>query len=206
MTIQAVVFDIGNVLIEWHPEKFYDGLIGAERRKALFAEVDLDGMNLSVDLGAPFKKTVMAKADEHPEWRDEIVTWHDRWIDMCSPEIPHSIRLLRALRSKGVPVFALSNFGTDTFEFASTRYPVLHEFDRPYISGYLEMIKPDAAFYQHLEDDSGLSGDALLFADDRPDNIDAALARGWKAHLFEHPQGWADRLVAEGLLTEAEAA
>jgi 2-haloacid dehalogenase len=45
----------------------------------------------------------------------------------------------------------------------------------------------------------------LIFADDRTDNVAAADARGWKTHLFEHPQGWADRLVAEGLLTEAEA-
>jgi 2-haloacid dehalogenase len=56
-----------------------------------------------------------------------------------------------------------------------------------------------------LEDGSGLSGDELIFADDRTDNIVVAGARGWKTHLFEHPQGWADRLVAEGLLTESEA-
>ena len=35
--------------------------------------------------------------------------------------------------------------------------------------------------------------------------LDAADARGWKTHLFEHPKGWADRLVAEGLLTQGEA-
>ena len=40
MTPQAVVFDIGNVLIEWQPERFYDAEIGADRRRALFAEED----------------------------------------------------------------------------------------------------------------------------------------------------------------------
>ena len=30
----AVVFDIGNVLIEWQPERFYDSVIGEERRRA----------------------------------------------------------------------------------------------------------------------------------------------------------------------------
>ncbi len=205
MTIEAVVFDIGNVLVEWHPERFYDALIGRERREALFAETGLSEMNLQVDLGAPFKETVHAKAAEFPQWHDEIITWHDRWIEMCSPEIPHSVRLLRALRAKGIPVFALSNFGIGTFEFACTKYPFLDEFDRRYISGYLEMIKPDAALYAHLEADSKVAPQALLFADDRPENIDAALARGWQAHLFETPQGWADRLVAEGLLTESEA-
>ncbi|MEY2962082.1 MAG: hypothetical protein RLZ60_1912, partial [Pseudomonadota bacterium] len=46
---------------------------------------------------------------------------------------------------------------------------------------------------------------ALLFADDRADNIAAAAARGWKTHLFTDPQGFAARLVAEGLLSEEDA-
>ena len=48
--------------------------------------------------------------------------------------------------------------------------------------------------------------EALIFTDDRADNVAAAKARGWKTHLFEGPQGWADRLVAEGLLSAEEAA
>ena len=37
MSVQAVVFDIGNVLLEWHPERFFDSVIGQERREAMFA-------------------------------------------------------------------------------------------------------------------------------------------------------------------------
>jgi len=206
MQAQAVVFDIGNVLIEWDPGKLYDPLIGPDRRAQLFAEVDLDGMNLDVDRGEPFRDTIYAKAEAHPEWRDEVRVWHDRWIEMATPEIPHSVRLLRALRSKGVPVFALSNFGVDSFRLACSHYPFLEEFDQSYISGHLRTIKPDPEIYEHLERGSGLSGASLLFADDRADNIATAEARGWRGHLFDGPQGWADRLVAEGLLTESEAA
>jgi len=39
MTVEAVVFDIGNVLLEWHPEHYFDRTIGPERRKAMFAAV-----------------------------------------------------------------------------------------------------------------------------------------------------------------------
>ena len=55
MSIEAVVFDIGRVLIHWDPEGFYDRVIGQDRRRALFAEVDLERMNLRVDLGDPFQ-------------------------------------------------------------------------------------------------------------------------------------------------------
>jgi 2-haloacid dehalogenase len=44
----------------------------------------------------------------------------------------------------------------------------------------------------------------LLFVDDRAENIAAARARGWQGHLFDGPQGWAERLIAEGLLTREE--
>jgi len=130
-------------LIEWHPERFYDSVIGPDRRRALFEAVDLSGMNRRVDLGAPFRETVYETAAAHPEFSAEVRMWFDGWIKMASPEIPHSAKLLRALRKKDVPVFALSNFGVGSFEYAATVYPVFSEFDRRYISGYLEMMKPD---------------------------------------------------------------
>lgn len=205
MTIKAVVFDIGNVLLEWHPERMYDAVIGVERRKALFADVDLAEMNDRVDLGAPFRETIYAKADAHPEWRAEIVLWHDRWLDMATPAIDHSVRLMRALQAKGMPVISLTNFGIDSYTLASTRYDFMTQFDRDFISGHMRVMKPDPAIYIQLEDAMGLSKDALIFTDDRADNIAAAAARGWRTHLFEGAQGWADRLVAEGLLTPQEA-
>lgn len=206
MTIKAVVFDIGNVLIEWQPERFYDSVIGEDRRRAMFDAVDLHAINDKVDLGHHFTDTIYAAAEEYPDWRTEIRMWHDRWIEMASPVIDHSVRLMGALQAKGMPVFSLTNFGIQSYDFAATHYPFLRQFDRDFISGHMEVIKPDATIYQMLEDASGLSGGDLIFADDRADNIAAAQARGWNVHHFEGPQGWADRLVAEGLLTKAEAA
>ncbi len=206
MPLSAVVFDIGRVLLEWEPERFYDAQIGETRRKALFEQVPLHDANLDLDRGYPFKDTIYALADNHPDWQEEIRWWHDRWIEMVTPEIPRSVRLLRALRAKGIPVLALSNFGVGTFEVASARFAFLSEFDKAFISGHLKCIKPDPEIYEILERDTGLPADQLLFADDRPENIDAAALRGWHTHLFTTPDGWAARLVAEGLLTEQEAA
>ena len=205
MKIEAVVFDIGNVLIEWQPERFYDSVIGEDRRRAMFRAVDLHGMNDKVDLGHPFTETIYATAEDYPDWRDEIRMWHDRWIEMASPAIDHSVRLMGALQAKGVPVFSLTNFGIQSYDYAATHYPFLRDFDRDFISGHLAVTKPDHLIYQKLQDASGLSGADLLFTDDRADNIAAAQAHGWQTHLFEHPQGWADRLVAAGLLSADEA-
>ncbi|GFE49231.1 haloacid dehalogenase [Roseobacter cerasinus] len=206
MQPKAVVFDIGNVLIEWQPERFYDAVIGEDRRRAMFEAVDLHGMNERVDRGEHFADTIYAQAEATPEWRDEIRMWHDRWIEMASPVIDQSVRLMKALQSKGVPVFSLTNFGIESYDFAATYYPFLREFDRDFISGHMRVTKPNPNIYTLLEEGAGLSGADLVFTDDRAENIAAADARGWQTHLFEGPEGWAARLVGLGLLTEMEAA
>ncbi len=202
---QAVIFDIGNVLTRWQPEAFYDRVIGPARRQALFAEVDLHKMNEIVDAGGLFRETIYDWADRSPEWAPEIRMWYDRWIDLASPRIEGSIALLRALRRKGVPVFALTNFGSYSYDEARDRFDFLSEFDREYVSGRMGVIKPDARIYEMVEADCGLPPHSLLFADDKAENIAAAARRGWRTHQFETWQGWAQRLVAEGLLTPTEA-
>lgn len=205
MTVEAVVFDIGNVLIEWQPERLYDAVIGEARRKAMFEAVDLHAINDLVDQGANFRETILAAAEDYPEFRDEIRMWYFDWIKMATPAIPGSVKLLRALRSKGVPVFALTNFGIESFEFAETRYPFLTEFDRRYVSGRMGCVKPHALIYEMVEADCKIAPEKLLFTDDRQENIDRAQSRGWQTHLFDGPQGWAKRLVAEGLLSAEDA-
>jgi 2-haloacid dehalogenase len=206
MAVEAVVLDIGNVLVEWHPERVYDQVMGAEERARLFDRVGLHDMNLRVDAGAPFRASVEALAARYPDDAAAIMLWHDRWADMVQPPLDRSVRLQRALRARGVPVFALSNFGTETFATAERLFPFLADFDRRYISGHLGVIKPDPAIYEIVERDCGIAPTALLFADDRAENIAAAAERGWQTHLFTSEQGWADRLVAEGLLPEGDVA
>lgn len=203
--INAVIFDIGNVLIEWQPERHYDRIIGPEARHAMFAEVDLHAMNDAVDKGADLAQMAQIYAERYPHWRDEILRWHTDWIHMASPEIPHSVLLLRALRANGVPVFALTNFGTGTFAAARNHYPFLNEFDRCYVSGHMGIIKPDAEIYRQVEADCGIPPKTLLFTDDRADNIAAARLRGWQVHHFTGPKGWAARLVQAGLVSKEDA-
>lgn len=203
--IKAVIFDIGNVLIVWQPERYYDRTIGEARRKAMFAEVDLHGMMDVIDAGADFRQTVLGTAAAYPHWRAEITDWADNWCDLAQPSIDHSVRLLRALRKNGVPVFALSNFGVQNFPLSEAQYPFLGEFDRRYISGEMQAIKPDEEIYRMVEEDCRIAPQGLLFTDDRTDNIATAQARGWQTHLFEGPQGWADCLVRHGLLSTKDA-
>ncbi|MGB2356965.1 MAG: HAD family phosphatase, partial [Paracoccaceae bacterium] len=102
--ISAVVFDIGNVLIEWVPERYFDQALGAERRQEFFEQVPIIDANAAIDCGADFTGTLQQLALDHPHWKTEIRLWQDNWLAIVGPEIPRSVRLLRALRAKGIPV------------------------------------------------------------------------------------------------------
>ncbi|RMF40955.1 MAG: HAD family phosphatase [Alphaproteobacteria bacterium] len=204
-TPRAVVFDIGNVLINWDPDLLYARLIpDAEDRAAFFRATRIEEMNAEVDRGADFHDHIYAHAAEYPEHAELIRAWHDRWAEMLRPAIDGSIALLRLLRRRGVPVHALSNFGAGSFDLACTIYPVLSEFDVPVISGREGHVKPEPEIYEILERRTGLSGADLFFTDDRPENIGAARRRGWQGHVFRNPAALALELVELGLIEPHE--
>lgn len=193
MTVAAVVFDIGNVLIRWNPAVHYDRVIGEPARRALFAAVDLDGMNLSVDVGEDLHIAVEALAARHPDHARNIRRWRDEWLDFVQGPIDGTVALLHRLRAADVPVFALTNFGHAPLAMAEAAWPFLRDFDRRFVSADLRLLKPDPAIYAAVEQDTGLPPGALFFVDDKAKNVAAAAARGWQTHLF---QG-ADALVAD---------
>jgi len=199
MTIRAVVFDIGNVLIRWDPAVHYDRIMGETARRALFAAVDLHGMNLSVDAGADLHDSVEALAARHPDHARDIRRWRDDWLDFVQGPIDGSVALLHRLRAAGVPVFALTNFGHAPLAMAEAAYPFLRDFDVRFVSADLRLLKPDPAIYAAVEDGTGLPPASLFFADDRPENVAAAAARGWQAHLFRDPDALVAELVARAV-------
>lgn len=202
--VTTVLFDIGNVLIGWQPERFYDRAFGPERRKELFSRVDLHGMNERVDRGGNFRDTIYKTARQHPDLEFEIKQWHDRWIDLAGPVIDRSVFLMRRLRARGVPVMALSNFGIESFAYAQTQFDFLNEFDGLFVSGHMGVTKPDPAIYEQVEKACGQPPETLFFTDDRSDNIAAAQVRGWTTHLFTSPDALAGCLMDLGLLTPAD--
>jgi 2-haloacid dehalogenase len=205
MHATTVIFDIGNVLIRWQPEAYFDTVTTVSRRKQMFAAVDLHAMNERVDAGAPFRQTVYDTAAAHPEFDGLIRRWHDNWLDIASPVITETLQIAQTLRARGAAIAILSNIGQETFDLAAARNPFLATFDALFLSGPMAVTKPNSDIYQQVEDTLNRSPETLFFTDDRVENIYAADRRGWQTHLFQSPQGLAQALVAHGLLTLAEA-
>lgn len=117
------------------------------------------------------------------------------WVLTPVPETPALVAGLRP----GVRAFCLSNNNPLHWGRLS-QLGVGEWFSETVLSYQVGVAKPDPAIYAALEARVALSGEALLFLDDNPVNVQAALDRGWQA---EHVVGLAQAkqaLQARGLL------
>ncbi len=110
-----VVFDLGGVLIDWDPRhlfrKMFDDEDAMERFLAEICNID---WILRLDGGLRFEEAVPMLTAQHPHMSDYIEAYWKRWPEMITGAIDGSVDILRALKSKGTPLFALSNWSVET--------------------------------------------------------------------------------------------
>ena len=67
-------------------------------------------------------------------------------------------------------------------------------------SARVQLIKPEAAIFEHAQASIGIDPGHALFIDDLVRNAQAALATGWQAMHFESPAQCRAALRERGLL------
>jgi 2-haloacid dehalogenase len=184
----AVVFDLGGVLINWDPRNLYRQLFDDEEEMEHFlAEVTTSEWNAQQDAGRALSEAVEELAARHPDRRDLIAAYYDRWPEMLGGAIEGTVEILRELRERGVRTYALSNWSAETFPIARPMFPFLEWFDGIVISGEVRMVKPDARIFAHVLERFGLEPGEAVFVDDNAENVRAAQAAGFIGIVFENP-------------------
>lgn len=199
--VEAVVFDLGGVLIDWDPRHLYRKLFDDSAAMERFlAEVCSQSWNEQADLGRPTAEITAELCAVHPGKRSLIESYYARFSEMMSGAIEGSVDILRRLHARGMPLFALSNFSAETFPLARRRFAFLEHFSGLVISGEEGMTKPDRRIYELTVERHALNPAHTLFIDDRDDNAQAARAAGWQALHFTSPKQLARDLERLGLL------
>lgn len=199
-----VVFDIGNVLIEWDPRHLYRKIFAdADRMEWFLTEVCTPDWNLEQDRGRLFADAVALLAKDYPDLAEEIAAYDRRWEEMVPGEIKGSVEILEGLRASGVRNFAITNFSHEKFAQARQRFGFLNGFEGVIVSGEEKVLKPDPAIYRLLLDRYGLVPGDCLFIDDSPKNVEGARAVGMHGHHFQNPAALAAELKAHGLVAAA---
>jgi len=184
-----IVFDLGNVLIDWDPRHLYRKLLGNETEVEWFLEnVCNDEWNIKHDKGQSFDKGISELSKLFPQYTDLIKNWFDRWEEMLGGPIENTVELLAELKKLGFPLYILSNWSAETYPKAEAIYEFLKWFDGKIISGEVGKIKPDPEIFHILIDTYNLNPENSVFIDDKLINIEAANLIGFQGIHFKNAE------------------
>ena len=188
--IKAIIFDFGNVLLEWNPRRVYqryflDDPEGIER---FFEEVNFADWNLQQDKGRPFAEGVAVLSEKFPHYAQLIQAYHENWTDSIGAAYSGTIEILKQLKRAGYLLYGLSNWSAETFPFAREKYDFFDLFDDFVISGEVGHVKPDPEIFQILLAKIGRPAHECLFIDDALTNINQAQKMGFETIHFQTPE------------------
>jgi 2-haloacid dehalogenase len=200
--IKAIIWDLGNVFIEWDPNRLFEKLItDAEKRKFFLDNICTMDWNENQDAGFSIQQATEELAAKHPDWKEYIEAYYGRWEEMLGGAIPGTVEIFKQLKTQGrFKHYALTNWSHELFPTALRLYEFLHWFDGRVVSGEERMRKPQREFYQILLDRYQLQSNDVVFIDDNLRNIKAAEAMGIKSIRFHSPEQLKLDLQALGIL------
>lgn len=183
--MKNVIFDFGNVLVQWHPEKVYAEHFGDEARAWWFLRHVCDAAwRNRIDAGESTAACIEELKAKQPEYAEAIELYRSRWREMLTDEVPGMREVINDLRNRGHEIYGLTNWSMETFPAARERFGILQMIDRYVVSGAEGFIKPDARLFRVLLDRYHLKAEECVFVDDNPDNVAAAKALGMESIVF----------------------
>ena len=196
----AVVFDLGGVLIEWDPRHLCRRLLPDHEVELFLTTVCTPAWNAEQDAGRSFREGVDALVARFPEHAGIVRAYWERWAEMLGDPVAGAEELVADVIAADARCFALTNWSAETFPIARTRFPWLARFEGIVVSGEEGVIKPDARLYRTLLERHSLRADRCLFVDHMPANVSAASALGFHAIEFGGIDDLRRRFVRLGVL------
>ncbi len=191
MTIKAIIFDLGGVLLDWNPlalyQKHFPHLSEAEIR-AFFEEVNFSAWNLEQDRGRSFDEGVADLSARFPHRAALIRAYHEHWPDCIGGQIDGTVQILERLSGNGLKMIGLTNFSSEKLALTRPKFPFFQYFDDVIVSGEVKLIKPDPAIYHLTLEQINCQAEECAFVDDSLPNIETARQLGFHAIHFQSPE------------------
>ncbi len=187
---KAVIFDLGKVLLD-----FDYGIVirGIAKRSAttladLRALIDQSPLLYRYETGLMSSREFYEAVRAATGFEGSLEDFSAFFGDMFT-EIEPMVRLNQNLRLAGVPTFIFSNTNELAILHIRSTFPFFKNFNGYILSYEHKSMKPAEAIYAAVEEASRLRGDALLYVDDRIENVEAGIRRGWQViHHVTAPQ------------------
>ncbi len=199
--VEAVVFDVGRVIVEWDLQLIWKDTIPDEAaRRHFVATVVTEEWHATHDAGRDLDEMLAERITLFPDHAPHIRRYADRFADSIPGTVPGSVDLIDALAAAGVPLYAITNFAHRFWQEFRPTLPVFRHFRDVVVSGTEKLAKPDPAIFHLAARRFGHAPQAMLFIDDNAANIAAAQALGWQVHHFTDAARLADDLEARALI------
>jgi HAD superfamily hydrolase (TIGR01509 family) len=185
----VVVFDLGKVLVD------FDYSIASRRilRRSRLTDPELQHLLCTSPLLRQYETGAISTAQFYQGvcaasgYDGGLEEFSAAFADIFT-EIKPMTALHAALRAAGIPTWIFSNTNEIAERHIRRRFPFFSNFDGYVLSYEHGAMKPDPRLYEVVERKTGHKGAAILYLDDRAENVEAGAARGWRVVLHETPE------------------
>lgn len=187
--IKNMIFDMGNVLIDYNPRRFISQYVSDPADielllNAIFKSPNWQALDAGTTTDEQFAIDMLCLLPQrlHAMAKKLFSAWHTHYLP-----IPEATALVKRLKEKGYKLYLLSNASMRWFSYQYD-YEAFSYFDGFLISANEHCVKPDRAIYERLFEMFHLKPEECFFTDDLPANIEGAKKCGMDGFALTHYQ------------------
>lgn len=197
----AVLFDIGNVFVEWDPRLLYQQLIDdPDELEYFLSDVVTLEWHTEHDRGRPFARGAEILSQRFPEYQDLITAFDKRWSETIGPVMQGTVDVMTKLLEQGIKVYGLTNFSAEKWPEFCRNYDFTDHFEGVVVSGEEKLVKPDPRIFQIAISRFKLDPELTVYVDDRLENVLAAEQLDMIGHHFTDSASLKRSLIEKDVL------
>lgn len=198
--IKTVIFDIGNVLVDFQWQDYFRNFGFSEETQQKLAEATVLSSDWGeFDRGVLTSEEVIARfVKNDPSIREEIYRVMEN-IEGMIGRFEYARPWIRELQQKGLQVLVLSNFSEKGHKECAKALDFLEDVDGGILSYQEKLVKPMPAIYQLLLERYQLKGEECVFLDDLQENLDGAAQFGIHTICFTDRERAVEELKKLGI-------
>lgn len=193
--VDAVVFDIGNILIRYAPDDFLLKLFPGDetKQREMMERVYKGPYWPCFDRGTmEYDEAARRLVERFGGSEADYLHALRGWIELKDP-IEEGWRAARRCKRAGKRLYLLSNYPREGYIRMREKFAGLFEiFDGGVISCRVHQVKPEPEIYKTLIETCSLTPERTLFIDDTLENVEGAMKMGIQGY-HKHENGMMDR-------------
>lgn len=188
-TAEVVVFDLGKVLLDFDYRIAARALAGNGTctAEAIYDLLLNTPLLLAYERGEHTSIDFYNRFCSSSRYTGSLEEFSSRFGAIFTPIEP-MIKAQAALKHQGFPTFIFSNTNELAIQYIRKTYPFFSGFDGYILSFEHRWMKPDPRLYEVVEQKTGRRASAILYIDDRAENVEAGKRRGWQTILHQDPE------------------